>query len=175
MYKVTCDGKLLHSDDLQGLKIVDGELSLELGKTGAFDFIIYPQHPYYEYVKPVISIVEVYRNELSIFRGRVLNIKYGFYNEKQVSCEGELAFLLDSIQRPWEFNGSPEELFRKFIEYHNSQMDSERQFTVGNITVTDANNYIAISNISRNCCKRRGNNNISCKWWNWNNGTTSYI
>ena len=97
MYKVTCDGKTLYDNRLQQLKITDGELTLELGKTGAFEFTIYPDHPYYDHVKPVSSIVEVFRNELSIFRGRVLSIKYGFYNEKQVYCEGELAFLLDSI------------------------------------------------------------------------------
>ncbi len=76
MYKVTCDSKTLHDDNLQGLRIFEGKLTLELGKTGAFDFVIYPGHPYYDFVKPVISIVEVYRNELSIFRGRVLTVKY---------------------------------------------------------------------------------------------------
>ena len=137
MYKVTCDGKLLHSDDLQGLKIVDGELSLELGKTGAFDFIIYPQHPYYEYVKPIISIVEVYRNELSIFRGRVLNIKYGFYNEKQVSCEGELAFLLDSIIAPHAVADSFSAYLDYIVSIHNEQVEAKKRFVVGSVTVPD--------------------------------------
>ncbi len=137
MYKVTCDGKLLHSDDLQGLKIIEGQLSLELGKTGAFDFVIYPQHPYYEYVKPVISIVEVFRNELSIFRGRVLNIKYGFYNEKQVSCEGELAFLLDSIIAPHAVSGSFSSYLDYIVSIHNEQVEEKKQFVVGNVTVAD--------------------------------------
>jgi hypothetical protein len=137
MYKVTCDGKLLHSDDLQGLKIVDGELSLELGKTGVFDFIIYPQHPYYEYVKPVISIVEVYRNELSIFRGRVLNIKYGFYNEKQVSCEGELAFLLDSIIAPHAVVDSFSAYLDYIVSIHNEQVEAKKRFVTGSVTVPD--------------------------------------
>lgn len=137
MYKVTCDGKLLHSDDLQGLKIVEGQLSLELGKTGAFDFVIYPQHPYYEYVKPVISIVEVFKNELSIFRGRVLNIKYGFYNEKQVSCEGELAFLLDSIIAPHAVADSFSAYLDYIVSIHNEQVEAKKRFVTGSVTVPD--------------------------------------
>jgi len=33
-------------------------------------------------------------------------------------------------------------LFRQFIAAHNAQVSSEKQFTVGNITVTDPNDYI---------------------------------
>ena len=137
MYKVTCDGKTLHRNDLQNLKVINGHLSLELGKTGAFEFVIYPNHPYYDSVKPVISIVEVFRNELSIFRGRVLNIKYGFYNEKQVFCEGELAFLLDSIMPPHVYSGSFVEYLDFVLGFHNSQVEPEKQFAVGNRTVAE--------------------------------------
>ena len=135
MYKVTCDGKTLHNDNLQNLKVINGQLTLELGKTGAFEFAVYPDHPYFDSVKPVVSIVEVFRNELSIFRGRVLNIKYGFYNEKQVFCEGELAFLLDSIVPPHAVSGS----FTSYLEYiigiHNDQVEEAKRFSVGSITV----------------------------------------
>ena len=135
MYKVTCDGKTLHNDNLQNLKITNGELTLELGKTGAFEFAIHPYHPYYDRVKPVISIIEVFRNELSIFRGRVLNIKYGFYNEKQVFCEGELAFLLDSIVPPHAVTGSFTSYLEYIISIHNDQVEEAKRFTVGSITV----------------------------------------
>ena len=135
MYKVTCDGKTLHNDRLQNLKVINGQLTLELGKTGAFEFAIYPNHPYYDRVKPVVSIVEVYRNELSIFRGRVLNIKYGFYNEKKVFCEGELAFLLDSIVPPHAVTGSFTSYLEYIISIHNDQVEEAKQFTVGSITV----------------------------------------
>ena len=135
MYKVTCDGKTLHNDNLQNLKVINGQLTLELGKTGAFEFAIYPDHPYYDRVKPVISIIEVFRNELSIFRGRVLNIKYGFYNEKQVFCEGELAFLLDSIVPPHAVTGSFTSYLDYIISIHNDQVEEAKRFTVGSITV----------------------------------------
>lgn len=137
MYKVTCDGKPLHDNYLQNLKIEDGELTLELGKTGAFEFTIYPNHPYYDSVRPVISVIEVYRNELSIFRGRALSVKYGFYNEKQVFCEGELAFLLDSIVPPHVYSGSFVQYLDYILDIHNAQVEPEKQFAVGNRTVAE--------------------------------------
>ena len=150
MYKVTCDGKTLHNDELQQLKISGGKLTLEIGKSGLFEFTIYPDHPYYENVKPVVSIIEVSRNEAVIFRGRALNIKFGFYNEKQVSCEGELAFLIDSLIAPHGWNGS----FAGYLDYliveHNWQVEEAKQFEVGNVTVADFYPYEVMENINFN-------------------------
>lgn len=141
MYKVMCDDKTLHNDELQQLKISSGKLTLEIGKSGLFEFTIYPDHPYYENVKPVVSIIEVYRNEAVIFRGRALNIKYGFYNEKQVSCEGELAFLLDSIVEPHAYYGSFSEYLEYILAVHNGQVEEAKQFEVGNFTVGEFTPY----------------------------------
>lgn len=137
MYKVMCDGKTLHNDELQQLKISGGKATLEIGKSGLFEFTIYPDHPYYDTVKPVVSIIEVYRNEKVIFRGRALNVKYGFYNEKQVSCEGELAFLLDSIVAPHAYYSSFTEYLDYIIAIHNGQVEESKQFERGNVTVAE--------------------------------------
>ena len=141
MYKVTCDGKTLHNDELQQLKISGGKVTLEIGKSGLFEFTIYPDHPYYENVKPVVSIIEVYRNEQTIFRGRALNIKYGFYNEKQVSCEGELAFLIDSIVAPHAYYGSFSEYLEYIIAIHNGQVEEAKRFELGDFTVAEFTPY----------------------------------
>lgn len=137
MYKVVCNSKTLHNEETNNLRIANGQLTLELGKTGAFEFTIYPNHPYYDAVNPISSIIEVMRNELSIFRGRVLSIKYGFRNEKQVFCEGELAFLLDSIVTPHAYYGSFVEYMDYVLAIHNAQVEPEKQFAVGNRTVAE--------------------------------------
>lgn len=80
--------------------------------------------------------------EKEIFFGRVLKDEKDFYKRKNVYCEGQLAFLLDSVQRPYQFQGDVPELFSQFIDNHNSQVDDWKQFQVGNVTVTDPNNYI---------------------------------
>ena len=59
---------------------------------------------------------------------------------------GELSFLLDSIKRPYEFQGSPNDLFRSFISNHNSQVNEEKQFVIRNVDVPDGNDYVNRSN-----------------------------
>jgi hypothetical protein len=88
------------------------------------------------------SLITVFKGEELVFRGRVINEKVGFYKDKTFTCEGELGFLLDSIQRPYTFEGTPEELLTQFIENHNSQVDDYKKFKVGTVTVTDPNDYI---------------------------------
>lgn len=145
MYKVYCDSFLLYNDQLKSYKIIGPKVELELNKIGKFDFTIYNNHPNFDRLKRLKSIIEVFQDDFLLFRGRILNDEQGFYNEKQVECESELAFLVDSLQRPYDFQGTPAELFTLFITNHNAQVDATRQFKVGNITVTDPNEYIARS------------------------------
>lgn len=150
MYKVYCDSYLIYDAKVPDLALTNAKLELELNKTGSFNFTIYPDHPYFNKLEKLKSIITVYQDDYLIFRGRILNDEDGFYNEKQVSCEGELAFLLDSIQRPYDFFSGEKhttisELFTFFITNHNSQVGADRQFIVGKITVTDPNDYIVRS------------------------------
>lgn len=77
-----------------------------------------------------------------VFIGRVLYDEKDFYKRKMICCEGQLAFLLDSIQRPYTFQGDIPDLFKQFLNNHNDQVDDWKKFQVGSITVKDANNYI---------------------------------
>lgn len=147
MYQVYCDSFLLFDDRLENLKIFDPKVELELNKTGSFTFSIYPDHPYFNQIKKLKSIITVYQDDFLLFRGRILNDEIGFYNEKDVECEGELAFLLDSIIRPYEFSGSIEGFLQKLITEHNAQVDAAHQFALGNVTVTDPNNTITRSSV----------------------------
>ena len=147
MYRVYCDGLPIYNDKLEGLKIFSPSLDLELNKTGSFSFTLYPDHPYYGSIQKLKSIITVYQEDYLLFRGRVLDDEIGFYNERKVTCEGELAFLLDSIKRPYDFTGSVAEYLALLLESHNAQVDGTKRFTLGNVTVTDPNDYIVRSNI----------------------------
>ena len=147
MYKVYCDNWLLYHSKLDNLKIFNPTVELELNKTGSFDFTIYPDHPYFSQVKKLKSIITVFQDDFLMFRGRVLDDEVGWHNEKTVICEGELSFLLDSIQRPYDFTGSIKDFLSNIITNHNAQVDAEKRFTLGNVTVTDANDYIVRSDI----------------------------
>lgn len=148
MYKVFCNDKLLYNDRYETLKIFEASVVLELGKTGLFEFTVYPDHPYYDEVKEMIAIVEVQREGNTIFSGRVLNIEYGFYNEKRVSCEGELAFLLDSLMPPHTYGSSFSGYLQYVITEHNKQMEVEKRFNVGNITVGDFTPFPVVENLN---------------------------
>lgn len=135
MYRVYCDGNLLYHSKLENLKIFYPSVELELNKTGSFEFGIYPDHPYFGLIHKLRSIITVWQDEYLLFRGRVLDDDSGWHNQKNIVCEGELAFLLDSIQRPTVFNGSVAEYLAMLIEIHNAQVDAGKRFVLGNVTV----------------------------------------
>ena len=135
MYRVYCDSLLLYHSKLENLKIFNPSVELELNKTGSFDFTIYPDHPYFGLVKKLKSIITVFQDDFLMFRGRVLDDEIGWHNEKAIICEGDLAFLLDSILRPFSFSGTPAEFLAYMLTLHNAQVDAEKQFQIGNVTV----------------------------------------
>ena len=135
MYRVYCDGLLLYHSKIENLKIFNPTAELELNKTGSFDFTIYPDHPYFSLVKKLKSIITVFQDDFLMFRGRVLDDEIGWHNEKAIVCEGDMAFLLDSILRPFSFTGTPAEFLAYVLTLHNAQVDTEKQFQVGNVTV----------------------------------------
>lgn len=94
MYEVYCDSFLLYSSTIENLKLIKLKVSLEDNKTGSFTFTIYPDHPYFDVIRKLTSIITVYQDNYLLFRGRVLNEEIGFHNEKSITCEGELAFFI---------------------------------------------------------------------------------
>lgn len=146
MYKIFCDSTLIYDSTLDDYVISKGQITKELNKSGSFTFTIYSNHPYYNLVQKMKSVITVFKGEEIIFRGRVINEAIGFFKDKTLKCEGELGFLLDSLQRAYEFTGTPAELFTQLIEEHNSQVEEFKRFKVGTVTVTDPNGDIVRTN-----------------------------
>ena len=158
MYKIYVDehlfGKefLIHNEDYELLKLDSPTIELELNQPSELKFSIFPNHPFYnnfgktkdneadpKRFKRMKSIVTVYRDEELIFRGRILENEDGFYKEKQVTCEGELAFFIDSQLRPYAKKLTPKGMLEYYVSIHNQQMtlNPEKQFVVGEVTITD--------------------------------------
>ena len=135
MYGVYCDNQLLYHSNLSSLKIFNPSLELELNKTGSFEFTLYSSHPRYDLIKRLKSIITVYQDGFLLFRGRVLDDEVGKYNDKFVVCEGDLAFLIDSILRPFTFTGTVAEALAYIISLHNPQVDEIKHFQLGTVTV----------------------------------------
>ena len=139
IYRVLLDGVDIYDPTSKGMVLIDPVVHTEAGAAGNFEFTMPPMHVFYNNVTPYGSSIEVLEDGHSIFFGRPLKPKIGFYNQKTYHCEGALAFLNDS--RPTdEFvyeNTTPAQYFRDLIAYHNSfQSKVSRKFTVGNITVS---------------------------------------
>lgn len=147
MYRVYCDGLTLYNDKLENLKLLNPAVELEENKTGSFTFGLLPDHPCYNLINKLKSIITVYQDDYLLFRGRVLDDTIGWHKQKTVTCEGELSFLIDSIQRPYDYSGTVAGFLELLITRHNEQVEASKRFAVGNVTVTDANDYIVRSNI----------------------------
>lgn len=142
MYFIRAGDTLLYDPRVDGLKITSPKLDLECNKAGTASFTMYADHPLYNTIIKLKTIITVYRDNELIFRGRVLNDDIAFNKAKKLTCEGELAFFNDSVVRPYTFTGSIKEYLKLLLDSHNSQVDIEKQFRLGNVTVTDPNDYI---------------------------------
>lgn len=144
MYTIYADGKLVYAPSLsnEGYGVVSPKVEVELNKAGSAEFILPTDNVMYDSLAKLKSIITVCDEDDEIFRGRVIHDEKDFYNRKDVYCEGELSFLVDSVVRPYSFRGGVTELFTQYLNSHNSQVDPEKQFQVGAVTVTDPNDYI---------------------------------
>lgn len=142
MYKVLLDGITIY-DPMIGIALTDPTLELADGKSGSFSCDVPPGNPGYDKIKKLVSVIEVLQDGESLFCGRVVSAEKDFYGVETVTCEGELALLLDSIQRPHEFHDITVRGFLQYlIDVHNCQVEDNKKFEVGMVTVTDSNDSL---------------------------------
>lgn len=160
-YQVKCDGYPLFDARDERLVLVDPRVKVEVNTVGEGSFTIYNTHPYYGMLQKMRSVIEVSDEVGVIFRGRMTNDTIDFNNGKDVDIEGVMAFFNDSIVRPYTFpddfaadaeyktaaaSGNVVAFFLKWlIDNHNSQVQEFQRFKLGNVTVSDPNNYITRS------------------------------
>ncbi len=159
-YKIFCDDYILYDSQFNEFQLENPILKQELNSVPELSFTIHPNHPYFNNILKLSSVVAAYRNEKLIFKGRVINSETGFHNEKKVICEGTLAFLLDTVISPFDFPNDEEfqdldydndNVIEYFLDWilncHNSQAKDFQKIKLGTVTVTDPNNYLARSSI----------------------------
>lgn len=137
MFYIYADGKLLFHPQDSSLIVTEPKLSLEVGKAGSLQFNLPPTNQFYGLLRQFKTTVTVELDDKEIFRGRVLTITRSFYNVQAVYCEGTLAYLNDSVQKGEKYTGTTHALFKKIIAAHNARVETDKQFTVGEITIDD--------------------------------------
>lgn len=152
MYKVYYNGALIHDPSLMSPDyiLLNGKCSVEAGKVDTMDFTILPNHPFYNVFTKLQTGIVAYRDNVEIFRGRILSSTINMNGEKSVQCEGSLAYLLDTVQPIMKVDGtvSCANLFRTIISNHNNQVEAAKQFQVGIISATKASDQIEVNQTS---------------------------
>ena len=149
-WQITVDNSLVYDPRLPEYKLTSAKLTQELNKADTLQFLLYPKHPAYSKIKRLKSTLEATCDGSIKSRCRLLDDVLGWENGRDCKCEGELAFFNDSVQRPFTFPTNPEaatpaDYLTFLVERHNAQVSPDRRFTVGTVTVTDPNGYIARS------------------------------
>lgn len=143
MFHIYADGQSIYQPLDDNMLILSPKLTLEMGKAGYLEFSIPPNNRYYDQLRQLRSIITVDYDDVEIFRGRVLSVERNFVNIKKVYCEGDLAYLVDSVQKGEKYEGTTHDLFRKIIAAHNARMESVKQFTVGEIGIENRSVVLA--------------------------------
>lgn len=165
MYQISCDGHVLYDPRDDELIVAEPKCKLEVNTVGEASFTIYSKHPHYSRLKKLKSVFEITQDGEVIFRGRMTDDSIDFYNTKSVDLEGVMAYFNDSIIRPFNFpddflededyitaaeSGNVIQFFLNWIiTQHNSQVQDFQKFKLGNVTVSDPNNYLVRSSEER--------------------------
>ena len=132
-------------------KITQPKLTAGINKSSGFTFNIDPTHKYFNYLRKmhtVIYVYEVYSNTRKdlIFEGRITFDDEGLNKTKDVTCEGELGYLLDSTQRPAKYvNVTPEQWLTQVLDNHNMQVTADKRVHMGICTVLGDGTGVNIS------------------------------
>lgn len=147
MYTIVAvvDGKEYPLHNLKSRRLIVSEPYFEIGDNlnGQAEFKVFTGHPYYGKVKKLTTDIIIRNDNTDMFYGRVLYDDEDSNGTKQVFVEGELAFLCDSIQRPRVYhNIGVRDYLTNVIKIHNDQVEARKHFTVGRVTVEDANDSL---------------------------------
>lgn len=137
--------ELIDPEDSPYRYLIDPQLEQEVNTFGSLTFSVPPQHPRYNLFSNDDAEIIVERKSRDeetpndiLFRGRLLDSKMGSYLKKDLTYEGELSYLADSVQEPAEYKEvTPAYYLEQLLNVHNSKMPAKKRFTLGRVTVTD--------------------------------------
>lgn len=143
MFYIYANGKSIYQPMDNSLSLISPKLTLEMGKAGSLQFQIPPSNKYYNALNQLTTVVTVELDDVEIFRGRVLTNNRSFNKVRTIYCEGNLAYLVDSVQKGEKFEGKAHDLFRKIIAAHNARVEAGKRFTVGTINIENRDVLLA--------------------------------
>lgn len=135
MYTIYADDALLYLPGDEELSVLSPVLETSCNAAGTLTFVLLPSHPRYDKLQKLKTRIRVMQDDEILWRGRVLETESDFYRQKTVTCEGELTYLVDSVQQPYKHDGTAADLFRLYLNAHNAAVEEFQQFQIGNIDI----------------------------------------
>ena len=136
MYRILCDSYALYDPRLPELFVFEPELTQKKNEPGELTFTIPKEHPNYGVLEKLKSRIKVYRDDALIWLGREIEDDRDLYENRKVIAEDVLSFLLDSVLRPFTFDGTAPELFAWILTAHNAQVNENQRLTLGNCDIS---------------------------------------
>lgn len=120
--------------------VLSPKLTREVSKGGSLTFTMTREHPQYEMLQKMSTVVAVHQDGKEIWRGRILNHEADWYNNRAVYCEGALSYFNDSCVTPFNYDGTLKQFLQHLIDAHNAQVGQKmKQFEMGTITAALGN------------------------------------
>lgn len=148
MIHIKIDGESVYNSRVADTPLLGLTTTKVINKGGTAVLRMTPGHPLYDRFTAYRSIVELYRDGALRFRGRPLPPRDDYYNIRTLTCEGEMCFFRDAVSRPYVYQTDPASIFATVIGIYNTQVEPDKQFLVGEITVTDPNDYVRLESES---------------------------
>ncbi|WP_366533559.1 phage tail spike protein (plasmid) [Carnobacterium maltaromaticum] len=148
MYRVSIFNEgvetVIHNPNVNNLKASIGSFALGINVICSFEFTINMNNPGYSLIYPRKTLIKVYNTSQKkfSFEGYVLIQNYKMSDEglytTSYTCVDEKNFLKNSMQRHNEIhNTTPKEMLRIMLDVHNKQVEENKRFVLGEVTVTN--------------------------------------
>lgn len=161
MYAIYADNELLYAPDMANLGyiVTDAQLTTEINKAGSLEFTIPVTNPNYNAYSKLKSIIRLEQDGTEIWRGRVLDDTKDTDLNKDVMCEGELAFLNDMNVRKYDYSSgiSVVDYFNRVMNYYGGA-SSYRSIKAGNVTVPNTTLKIKMDEATNTCLNELSSN-----------------
>lgn len=145
LFRVFVDGQLFYHPQLSQLAITKAQVKEDAENIDSLTLSAPFCHPYLSLIRPMASTIVCKKDDRIVFEGRALDEGSDLYNTHTWVCESCLAYLKDTIQPPYDYQGTLKGLLEYFVSEHNKNVEDKKKFTVGNVTVTDDNDYVHYS------------------------------
>ena len=145
LFRIFVDGQLFYHPNLTQLAITEARVQEDAENIDSLTLSAPFSHPYLSSIHPMASTIICKKNDCTVFEGRALDDGMDFYNTHTWTCESCLAYLKDTVQPPYSYQGTLKGLLEQFLSRHNAAVEEKKQFLLGTVTVTDSNDYIRYS------------------------------